>query len=161
MTVPTPVMGVALEPETERGPRASSRTRSSGSRSRIPSFRVRTDAESGQIVISGMGELHLEIVVDRLRREFGVRARVGNPQVAYRETVTRRAEGENRFVADQPGPRGEYGHVQLVVEPTDRGGGYVYENRAPSSGHPAGARAGRRGGRRPRPSSAASWLATP
>ena len=111
-----------------------------------------------------MGELHLEIVVDRLRREFGVKARVGNPQVAYRETVTRRAEGENKFVrvAGGPGgPRGEYGHVQLVVEPTDRGGGYVYENRAPD------ARTSRRSTRppsrreSPRPSSVASSLATP
>jgi elongation factor G len=86
-----------------------------------------------------MGELHLDIVVDRLRREFGVRARIGNPQVAYRETVTRRSEGENKFVrvAGGPGgPRGEYGHVRLVVEPIDRGGGYVYENRAPASDIP-------------------------
>ena len=109
-----------------------------------------------------MGELHLEIVVDRLRREFGVKARVGNPQVAYRETVTRRAEGENKFVASPRlgGPRGEYGHVRLVVEPTDRGGGYVYENRAPAERYPAGARPGRRGGSRPRRSSAASSPAT-
>jgi elongation factor G len=82
-----------------------------------------------------MGELHLEIVADRLRREFGVSARVGQPQVAYRETITRRAEGENKFVR-QMGPRGEYGHVRLVVEPTDRGGGYVYENRAPHTDIP-------------------------
>ena len=126
--VPNAVMGVVVEPETDdehvKLARALERLAVED-----PSFRVRTDPESGQTVISGMGELHLEIVVERLRREFGVRARVGNPQVAYRETVTRRAEGENRFVR-QLGPRGEYGHVRLVVEPTDRGGGYVYENRA-------------------------------
>ena len=80
-------------------------------------------------MISGLGELHLEVVVERLRREYGVAARVGTPRVAYRETITRRAEGENKFVR-QLGPRGEYGHVKLVVEPVDRGGGFVYENRA-------------------------------
>ena len=128
MTVPNPVMGVALEPETDED---HAKLAHALERLAIedPSFRVRTDVDSGQIVISGMGELHLEIVVDRLRREYGVKARVGNPQVAYRETITRRAEGENRFVRTT-GPRGEYGHVKLVVEPTDRGGGYVYENRA-------------------------------
>ncbi|MGE3548122.1 MAG: elongation factor G, partial [Kofleriaceae bacterium] len=138
MTVPSPVMGVALEPETEEdhGKLAHALDRLS---IEDPSFRVKTDPDSGQIVISGMGELHLEIVVDRLRREYGVRARIGNPQVAYRETITRRAEGENKFVrvaAGPGGPRGEYGHVRLVVEPTDRGGGYVYENRASASDIP-------------------------
>jgi elongation factor G len=135
IAVPTPVIGVVVEPETQED---ASKLMHALERLSIedPSFRVKTDVESGQIVISGMGELHLEIVVDRLRREFGVKARVGSPQVAYRETVTRRAEGENKFVR-QLGPRGEYGHVRLVVEPTDRGGGYVYENRAPSSDIPA------------------------
>jgi elongation factor G len=134
MNVPNPVMGVVVEPETEED---HVRLLKALERLAIedPSFRVSTDAESGQIVISGMGELHLEIVADRLRREFGVSARVGHPQVAYRETITRRAEGENRFVR-QLGARGEYGHVRLVVEPTDRGGGYVYENRAPHSDIP-------------------------
>jgi len=131
MTVPNAVMGVALEPETDED---HAKIAHALERLAIedPSFRVRTDADSGQIVISGMGELHLEIVVDRLRREYGVKARVGNPQVAYRETITHRAEGENRFIR-QVGARGEYGHVKLVVEPTDRGGGYVYENRASST----------------------------
>jgi elongation factor G len=131
IVVPNPVMGVVVEPET-----AEEQAKLVAALERLavedPSFRVRTDSESGQLVISGMGELHLEIIVDRLQREFGVRARVGKPQVAYRETVTRRAEGENRFVR-QVGQRGEYGHVRLVVEPTDRGGGYVYENRASAS----------------------------
>ncbi|MEO8702537.1 MAG: elongation factor G, partial [Kofleriaceae bacterium] len=118
--VPSAVIGVVVEPETDEDHAKLARALE---RLAIedPSFRVRTDAESGQLVISGMGELHLEIVVDRLQREFGVRARVGKPHVAYRETVTRRGEGENKFVR-QLGPRGEYGHVRLVVEPTDRGG---------------------------------------
>ncbi|CAN5794364.1 elongation factor G [soil metagenome] len=139
MSVPNPVMGITVEPETE-----DDHAKLAAGLERLaiedPSFRVRTDVETGQIIISGMGELHLEIVVDRLRREFGVQARVGTPQVAYRETITVRAEGENKFVRVAGGPgglRGEYGHVRLVVEPTDRGGGYVYENRAPASDIPA------------------------
>lgn len=139
ISVPSPMIGVVVEPETDED---AAMLAQALERLAIedPSFRVRTDAETGQIVISGMGELHLEIVVDRLRREFGIRARVGNPQVAYRETITRRAEGENEFVRvghSPGGARGEYGHVKLTVEPTDRGGGYVYENRASSSDIPA------------------------
>ncbi|MDX2087276.1 MAG: elongation factor G [Kofleriaceae bacterium] len=142
MAVPNPVMGVALEPETDED---SAKLAHALERLAIedPSFRVRTDSSieslAGQILISGMGELHLEIIVDRLKREFGINVRVGRPQVSYLETVTRRAEGENKFVrvANGPGgPRGEYGHVKLLVEPTDRGGGYVYENRAPISDIP-------------------------
>ena len=135
---PNPVMGMVVEPDSDDD---HARLLTALERLAIedPSFRVKTDPDSGQIVISGMGELHLDIIADRLRREFGVHARVGNPQVAYRETVTRRGEGENKFVRVGPssvGPRGEYGHVRLVVEPTDRGGGYVYENRAPDSDIP-------------------------
>jgi elongation factor G len=135
MRVPSPVMGVVIEPETEDD---VARVAQALERIAIedPSFRVTTDPDSGQIVISGMGELHLEIIVERMRREFGVKARIGNPQVAYRETVTRRGEGEHKLMrasARPGGPRGEYGHVQLVVEPTVRGGGYVYENRASTS----------------------------
>lgn len=139
ISVPSPVIGIIVEPQTEADVallgQALERLAVED-----PSFRVRADAESGQIVISGMGELHLEIVVDRLLREFGVKARVGNPQVAYRETITRRAEGENEFVRvghSPGGPRGEYGYVRLTVEPTDRGGGYIYENCASSSDIPA------------------------
>jgi len=132
--VPNPVMGMVVEPDSD-----ADHVKLTSALERLavedPSFRVKTDPESGQIVISGMGELHLEIIADRLKREFGVNARVGNPQVAYRETVTRRGEGENKFVR-QLGPRGEYGHVRLVVEPTDRGGGYVFENRASTSDIP-------------------------
>ncbi|HEX4422233.1 MAG TPA: elongation factor G [Kofleriaceae bacterium] len=135
MRVPAPVMGVVIEPETEDD---IAKVAQALERIAIedPSFRVTTDPDSGQILISGMGELHLEIIVERMRREFGVHARIGNPQVAYRETITRRAEGEhkvNRARTRAAGPRGEYGHVQLVVEPTDRGGGYIYENRASTS----------------------------
>ncbi|HEY0191952.1 MAG TPA: elongation factor G [Kofleriaceae bacterium] len=128
MRVPDAVMGVVIEPETEAD---AGKIAQALERFAIedPSFRVSTDADSGQLMISGMGELHLDVIVDRMRREFGVRARVGKPQVAYRETVTRRGEGEHRYVRST-GPRGEYGHVQLVVEPTDRGDGYVYENHA-------------------------------
>jgi len=129
ISVPVEVIGVTVEPETIED-HAKLLVALDRLAVEDPSFRVRTDVDSGQIVISGMGELHLEIIVDRLRRELGVSARIGKPQVAYRETVTRRAEGENRFVR-QLGPRGEYGHVRLVIEPTDRGGGYIYENRAP------------------------------
>ena len=132
IAIPQTVINVIVEPETDHDA-----AKLVGALERLaiedPSFKVKTDVESGQIMISGMGELHLEIVVDRLRREYGVKARVGKPAVSYRETITRRAEGENKFVrvaAGPGGPRGEYGHVRLVVEPTDRGGGYVYENRA-------------------------------
>ena len=132
MVIPTAVIGVTVEPET-----ADDHARLVAALDRLaledPSFQVKIDGETGQVVISGMGELHLEILVDRVRREFGVRVRAGHPVVAYRETVTRRAEGEHRFVRAE-GPRGvhgSHGHVKLVVEPTDRGGGYVYENHAP------------------------------
>ena len=139
ITIPTTVINIAVEPETDED---AGKITAALDRLALedPSFRVKTDPDSGQILLSGMGELHLEIVVERLRRELGVKARVGKPQVAYRETVTRRAEGENKFVRIAGGPggsRGEYGHVQLVVEPTDRGGGYVYENRAPQTDIPS------------------------
>ncbi|HTR55290.1 MAG TPA: elongation factor G [Kofleriaceae bacterium] len=134
IAVPSPVMGIALEPET-----AEDHGKLLAALDRLaiedPSFRVQTDADTGQIIVSGMGELHLEIIVERLRRELGVRVRAGAPKVAFRETITRRAEGENRFIRPE-GIKGTYGHVRLVVEPTDRGGGYVYENRAPQSDIP-------------------------
>src|SRR5262252_3095788 len=131
MDFPEPVISLAIEPKTK----ADQDKLGLGLGKLMaedPTFRVKTDTETGQVVISGMGELHLEIIVDRLRREHHVNARIGAPQVAFRETVTRRAEGENRFVRPE-GPKGSYGHVRLVVEPTDRGGGYVYENRAPEA----------------------------
>jgi elongation factor G len=93
-----------------------------------PTFRVRTDDETGQTVISGMGELHLEIIVDRLLREFKVDANVGKPQVAYRETITRPAHGTGRFVR-QTGGRGQYGHVELELEPNEMGKGFEFVNK--------------------------------
>jgi elongation factor G len=92
-----------------------------------PSFRVHTDQESGETIISGMGELHLEIIIDRMRREFGVEANVGKPQVAYRETIRRAVEQEGKFVR-QTGGRGQYGHVFLRIEPLAPGLGYEFVN---------------------------------
>jgi elongation factor G len=92
-----------------------------------PSFRVRTDEESGQTIISGMGELHLDIIVDRMKREFGVAASVGAPQVSYRETIRGTVEHESKFVR-QSGGRGQYGHVYLRIEPREPGSGYEFDN---------------------------------
>ncbi|MGQ9653750.1 MAG: elongation factor G, partial [Thermodesulfobacteriota bacterium] len=119
---PEPVISVALEPRS-----AEDQERMGGALRRLaqedPSFRIRQDEETGQTVISGMGELHLEIIVDRLMREFGVDAQVGVPEVAFRETLTHAAEGEGRFVR-QSGGRGQYGHVLLRVEPLHPGEGF-------------------------------------
>ena len=90
-----------------------------------PSFRVRTDEETGQTIISGMGELHLEIMVDRMKREFGVEANVGAPQVAYREAIRKLTEVEGKFVK-QSGGKGQYGHVWLKMEPNEAGKGYEF-----------------------------------
>ena len=126
MVFPEPVIAMAIEPKTrpdqERMGIALSRLAQED-----PSFRVRTDEESGQTIISGMGELHLEIIVDRMRREFGVEANVGKPQVAYRETIRRAVRQEGKFVR-QSGGRGQYGHVVLEIEPRERGEGYLFEN---------------------------------
>ena len=92
-----------------------------------PSFRVQTDEESGQTIISGMGELHLDIIVDRMKREFSVEANVGAPQVAYRETIRKTVEAEGKFVR-QSGGRGQYGHVWLKLEPRKPGEGYEFVN---------------------------------
>ena len=93
-----------------------------------PTFRVNTDEQTGQVVIRGMGELHLEIIVDRLKREFGVEASVGKPQVAYKETLTANADGEGRFVR-QTGGRGQYGHAKIRLTPLPPGTGYQFENK--------------------------------
>jgi elongation factor G len=93
-----------------------------------PTFRVHTDEETGQTIISGMGELHLEILVDRMLREFKVEANIGKPQVAYRETIRRAVEVEGKFIR-QSGGRGQYGHVKCIVEPNSKGGGFVFDNR--------------------------------
>jgi elongation factor G len=92
-----------------------------------PSFRVHTDEESGQTIISGMGELHLDIIVDRMKREFKVEANVGKPQVAYRETIRKTVEQEGKFVR-QSGGRGQYGHVYIRIEPQEAGAGYEFVN---------------------------------
>jgi len=122
MHFPEPVISIAIEPKTRD---EEDKLHASLSRLTLedPSFRARTDGETGQILLSGMGELHLEIVVDRLRREFGVEANVGKPQVAYRETVTGSATEEGRYV-HQRGGRGQFGVVTLKVEPS--GGGFVF-----------------------------------
>ena len=92
-----------------------------------PSFNVSTDQETGQTIIAGMGELHLEIIVDRMKREFGVEANVGKPQVAYRETITQPAPGKEIF-KKQTGGRGQFGHVEIEIEPAP-GEGFVFENK--------------------------------
>src|SRR5256886_6905010 len=93
-----------------------------------PPFRVYTDEETGQNIIAGMGELHLEIIVDRLTREFKVDANVGKPQVAYREAIHRPAHGTGRFVR-QTGGRGQFGHVEIQVEPGERGSGFAFKDK--------------------------------
>jgi len=127
MTTPKPVMSVAIEPKTKND-QAKLGTGLSKIAMEDPSFIVTSDEETGQTLISGMGELHLEVIVDRLLREFKVHAVVGKPHVAYRETVSSESEGEGRFVR-QSGGRGQYGHVKLRVEPGERGQGVVFENR--------------------------------
>ena len=126
MAFPDPVISVAVEPKT-----ISDQEKMSVALGKLaredPSFRVRTDEESGQTIISGMGELHLDIIVDRLKREFGVAANIGKPQVAYRETIRKTVEQEGKFVR-QTGGRGMYGHVWLKLEPLPAGTGYEFEN---------------------------------
>jgi len=115
MEFPEPVISVAVEPKTKADQEKMS-TALGRLAKEDPSFRVRTDEESGQTIISGMGELHLDILVDRMRREFGVEANIGKPQVAYRETIRRSVDTEGKFVR-QSGGRGQYGHVLLKLDP--------------------------------------------
>jgi elongation factor G len=126
MDFPEPVISVAVEPKTkvdqEKMGLALQRLAKED-----PSFRVHTDAESGQTIIEGMGELHLEIIVDRMKREFKVEANVGKPQVAYRETLRATVESEGKFIR-QTGGRGQYGHVWLKLEPLPQGKGYEFVN---------------------------------
>ncbi len=126
MDFPEPVIAVAVEPKTK-----ADQEKMSVALSKLahedPSFRVTTDPESGQTIIAGMGELHLEIIVDRMRREFNVEANVGAPQVAYRETIRSVVEQEGKFVR-QSGGRGQYGHVYLRIEPRESGSGYEFVN---------------------------------
>ncbi len=126
MEFPEPVISVAVEPKTK-----SDQEKMGIALQKLakedPSFRVETDEESGQTIISGMGELHLDILVDRMRREFNVDANVGKPRVAYRETIRKSVEQEGKFVR-QSGGRGQYGHVFLRIEPMEEGGGYEFKN---------------------------------
>lgn len=126
MDFPEPVISVAVEPRTKADQEKMGIALGKLAQE-DPSFRVRTDEETGQIIISGMGELHLEIIVDRMRREFNVEANVGAPQVAYRETIRKRVEQEGKFVR-QSGGRGQYGHVWLRIEPQEPGEGYQFVN---------------------------------
>jgi elongation factor G len=125
--IPTPVISIAIEPKTK-----ADQEKLSISMSKLaeedPTFQVRQDEETGQTIISGMGELHLEIIVDRLLREFKVQANVGKPQVAYRETITKEIEIEGKYIR-QSGGKGQYGHVWLRLIPQERGAGYTFENK--------------------------------
>ena len=126
MEFPEPVISIAVEPRTQ-GDQEKMGLALSRLAHEDPSFRVGTDQESGQTIISGMGELHLEIIIDRLRREFKVAANIGSPQVAYRETIRRSVEHEHKFVR-QTGGRGQYGHVWLRIEPRESGAGYEFDD---------------------------------
>jgi len=126
MEFPDPVISVAVEPKTKVDQEKMGSALQKLAKE-DPSFRVHTDEESGQTIISGMGELHLDIIVDRMRREFRVEAGVGKPQVAYRETIRKAVEQEGKFVR-QSGGRGQYGHVYLKIEPSEPGSGYEFVN---------------------------------
>ena len=126
ITFPEPVISLAIEPKTkvdqEKLGIALSRLSEED-----PTFRIKSNPETGQTIISGMGELQLEVMVDRMKREFGVLANVGSPQVAYKETITQPAEGEGKYIR-QTGGRGQYGHVMIKMEPKGRGEGYEFVN---------------------------------
>ncbi|MGE0444127.1 MAG: elongation factor G [Vicinamibacterales bacterium] len=127
MDFPEPVISLAIEPKS-KGDQEKLGVGLSKLMGEDPTFRVKTDDQTGQVVISGMGELHLEIIVDRLKREFKVEASVGKPQVAYKETLTRPADGEMKY-AKQTGGRGQYGHAKIHLFPGEPGTGYVFENK--------------------------------
>ncbi|HEU4891171.1 MAG TPA: elongation factor G, partial [Vicinamibacterales bacterium] len=127
MDFPEPVISLSIEPKTK----ADQEKLGVGLQKLMaedPTFRVNTDQQTGEVVIAGMGELHLEIIVDRLRREFNVEASTGRPQVAYKETLTRPADGEMKY-AKQTGGRGQYGHAKIHLYPGEPGTGYVFENK--------------------------------
>jgi elongation factor G len=127
MEFPAPVMHIAIEPKT-KADQEKMITALQRLAVEDPSFRMRTDEETGQTIISGMGELHLDIIVDRMRREYKVEANIGKPQVAYRETISRPAEGEGRYIR-QTGGRGQYGHAWLRVRPNAMGKGFHFVNK--------------------------------
>ena len=127
MTFPTPVISVAIEPKTK-----ADQDKMGIALQKLaeedPSFQVKTDTETGQTIISGMGELHLDIIVDRMLREFKVDANVGKPQVAYRETIRGTADQDSKFIR-QSGGKGQYGHVKVKISPADENAGFVFENK--------------------------------
>jgi elongation factor G len=126
MDFPEPVIAVAIEPKTK-----ADQEKLGGALAKLaqedPTFKINTDPDTAQTIISGMGELHLEIITDRLVREFNVGVNVGKPQVAYKETIRNRAKAEGKYIK-QTGGRGQYGHVKIEIEPTPPGGGFVFEN---------------------------------
>lgn len=126
ITFPEPVIQIAIEPKTK-----ADQDRLGESLAKLsdedPTFRVSTDEETGQTLISGMGELHLEIIVDRLKREFKVDANIGKPQVAYKETIKKKVEQEGKFIR-QSGGKGQFGHVWIEIEPNEKGKGFIFEN---------------------------------
>jgi elongation factor G len=126
MVFPEPVIDVAIEPKTKADQEKLGEALQRLSEE-DPTFRVSSNQETGQTIISGMGELHLEIIVDRMKREFKVEANVGKPQVAYKETITKKVTAEGKFVR-QSGGRGQYGHVVIEVEPAGKGQGFEFEN---------------------------------
>ena len=126
MDFPAPVISLAIEPKTKNDQEKLGLGLAK-LMAEDPTFRVNTDEQTGQVVIAGMGELHLEIIVDRLKREFSVEASVGKPQVAYKETLTCPADGEGRYIR-QTGGRGQYGHVKIHLYPEEPGGGYTFKN---------------------------------
>lgn len=127
MEFPDPVISVAVEPSTKNDQEKMGVALQKLAEE-DPTFRVRTDQETGQTIISGMGELHLQIIVDRMLREFKVDCKVGEPQVAYRETIRKTVEAEGKFVR-QSGGHGQYGHCWLKLEPQEPGEGFVFENK--------------------------------
>jgi len=126
MDFPEPVISVAIEPKTKADQEKMGVALGKLAQE-DPTFKIHTDPDTAQTLISGMGELHLEIIVDRMMREFNVAANVGKPQVAYKETIRRKAEAEGKYIR-QTGGRGQYGHVKITVEPSETGAGFVFEN---------------------------------
>lgn len=126
MTFPDPVIHVAIEPKTKADQEKMGEAITKLAEE-DPTLRVSTNEETGQTILSGMGELHLEIIIDRMKREFRVEANIGKPQVAYKETIRKKVEAEGKFVR-QSGGRGQYGHVWIEIEPNEKGKGFVFEN---------------------------------
>jgi elongation factor G len=141
---PAPVIAVAVEPKTKADQEKMGLALQKLAQE-DPTFKVHTDEDSGQTIIAGMGELHLEIIVDRMMREYKVEANVGKPQVAYRETIRKRAEAEGKYIR-QTGGKGQYGHAKIILEPNTPGAGYEFINDT-------------KGGSIPKRCRAASWRA--